>query len=110
MPEPEELGNVETQREVSIAEHPKNCLCIDSGSSVHILFNQELLGGLIELDLDIKIQAGGKLIHLSQIGSLHKVLQYLPLPVNNYQYNENIIANLLSFAKLADEYSIICNT
>ena len=62
------------QRLVSVARHPKNRLYIDSGASLHTIFNRELVGGLIKLDRVIKIQAGGKPIYLSQIGSLHKVL------------------------------------
>ena len=89
---------------------PKESRSVNSGTSLHIIFNKELLRGLIELDRAIEIQAGGKLTHLSQIGSLHKVLQHLPLPVSAYHYSKNAIANLLSFAKLADEYYIICNT
>ena len=64
----------------------------------------------MNLDKSIKIQAGGKPIHLSQIGSLHKALRHLLLPVSTYHYSENAIANLLSFAKLAEDYYIICNT
>ena len=64
----------------------------------------------MDLDKSIKIQASGKPIHLSQIGSLHQLLQHLPLPVSTYHYSENAIANLLSFAKRADDYYIICNT
>ena len=98
-PEPEELRSKEDtstpQRLVSMAGHPKNHLFIDSGASLHIIFNRELLGGLIKLDRAIKIQAGGKPIHLSQIGSIHKALQHLPLPVSAYHYSENAIANLL---------------
>ena len=30
--------------------------------------------------------------------------------MSTYHYNKNAIANLLSFAKLADNYYIICNT
>ena len=30
--------------------------------------------------------------------------------MSTYHYSENAIANLLSFAKLADNYYIICNT
>ena len=52
---------------------------------------------------------GGKPIHLSQIGSLHQSLQHLLLLVSTYHYSENAIANLLSYAKLADDYYIICN-
>ena len=98
------------QRMTSVAGHPKNRLYIDSGASLYILFNKELMGGLVDLDRPLKIQADGKPIHMSQIGSLHQVLQHLPLPVNIYHYSETTIVNLLSFAKLADEYCIICNT
>ena len=98
------------QRLLSVTGHPKNRIYINSGASLNILFNRELLGGVITLNRAIKIQAGGEPIYLSQIGSLHKALQHLPLPVSAYHYNENVIANLLSFAKLADEYCIICNT
>ena len=60
------------------------------------------MGGLINLDRVIKIQADRKPIHLSQIGSLYKAMRHLPLPVREYHYSENAIMNLLSFAKLAD--------
>ena len=113
-PEPEDTrsGNdtLTPQCRVSMAWHPKNRLYIGSGVCVHILFNQKLLGGLIKLIRVIKIQAGEKLIHISQIGSLHKALRHLPLPASAYHYDENTIANLLSFEKLVDEYYIICNT
>lgn len=98
------------QHLTSVAGHPKNRIYINSGASIHILFNKELLGGILDLDKSIKIQAGGKPIHLSQIGSLHQALRYLLLPVSMYHYSKNAIANLLSFAKLADDYYIICNT
>ena len=32
------------QRMTSVAGHPKNRLCIDSGASLHIIFNKKLLG------------------------------------------------------------------
>ena len=67
MSEPEELSSMidtlEPQQDVSVAGHPKNHLYMDSGASVHILFNQDLLGGLVQLDRVIEIQAGGKPIH-----------------------------------------------
>ena len=94
----------------SVAGHPKNRLYIDSGSSLRILINKELMGGLVDLDRPLKIQASGKPIHMSQIGSLHQALQYLPLPVSTYNYSETAIANLLLFSKFTDEYYIISNT
>ena len=72
-PELEELRSAEDGL-VSVARHPKNYLYINSGASIHILYNWELLGSLTQLDRPIKIQAGGKPIYLSQIESLHKAL------------------------------------
>ena len=95
------------QHMTSVARHPKNRLYIDSGASLHILFNEELMEGLQSLDRPLKIQAGGKPIHLSQIGSLHQALRHLPLPVSTYHYSETTISKLLSFAKLVDAYYII---
>ena len=51
------------QRLVSVAGHQKSHLYIDSGASIYMFFNQELLGGLMKLDRAIKIYAGGKPIH-----------------------------------------------
>ena len=68
------------------------------------------MGGLQNLDRPFPIQAGDKLIHMSQVGSLHQTRQHLPLPITIYLYRETAIANLLLFTKLADEYYIICIT
>ena len=38
------------QRLVNVAGHLENCLYIDSGASLNIIFNRELLGGLIKLN------------------------------------------------------------
>ena len=93
-----------------MAGHPKNRLYVNIIASIHILFNKELLGGIVNLDKSVKIHTGGKPIHLSQIGSLHQALQHLPLLVSTHHYSENVIANLLLFAKLSDDYYIIYNT
>ena len=98
------------QHMTSVAGHPKNRLYINSGASLHILFNKELLGELNDIKVPIKIQAGGKSFHIKQIGSLHQALRHLPLPVSVCHYSETAIANLLSFAKLTDKYYIRCNT
>ena len=61
------------QRLASVAGHPKNRIYINSGASIHILFNKELLGGIVDLDKSIKIQAGGKPIiyHRSDLYTKH---------------------------------------
>ena len=55
------------QQMTSVAGHPKNRLYIDSGTSLHILFNRELMGQLNVIKVPIKIQAGGKPFHIKQI-------------------------------------------
>ena len=55
------------QRMTSVAGHPKNRLDIDSGASLHTLFNKELMGKLHNIDKNLKIQAGGKQFHIKQI-------------------------------------------
>ena len=79
----------------SVIGHPKNRLYIDSSISLHILFNKELLGELNDIEVPLKIQAGGKPFHIKQIGSLYQALRHLPLPVTAYHYSETAIANLL---------------
>ena len=64
----------------------------------------------MNLNRPLKIQDGGKPIHMRQVGSLYQALRHLPLPMSTYPYSETAIANLLLFAKLADEYYIICYT
>ena len=58
---------LDTQQDVSVAGHPKNHIYINSGEFIHILFNPELLGGLIQQDRVIMFQAGCKPIHFSLI-------------------------------------------
>ena len=54
VPEPEETRSGDDastpQCLASVAGHPKNRLYIDSSASIHILFNKELLGGIVNLD------------------------------------------------------------
>ena len=80
------------QQKTSVTGHPKNRLYIDSGASLHILFNNELLGKLKDIKVSIKIQAGGKPFHIEHIGLLHQTLRHLPLPVSAYHYSETAMA------------------
>ena len=68
----------------------------------------------MKLDRALKIQTGGKSIHLSQIRSqtrsLHQTLQHILLPMSTYHYNENIISNVSLVARLVNEYCTKYNT
>ena len=97
------------QRIRSVAGYLKNRLYLDSRASVHIIFNQELMQDIKDIDQSLVISAEGKAIKMSQIALLHNALKHLPLPNDKYYYNQYAIANLLSFGKIAEEYHIICN-
>ena len=47
---------------------------------------------------------------MTQLASLSKALCHLPLPKQGYYYNQNVIANLLSLGKIADEFTVVMNT
>ena len=103
------IDTLDPRQKVNVAGYPKNQLYINNGSSIHIIFNWGLLGGLIQIDQVIKIQGDSKSIHLSQIGLLHKRLDHILLPVRKYHHNENVTTNMLSFAKLVNTYYITYN-
>ena len=52
---------------ISVAGHPKNRLYMDSGASLHILFNKKLLEELNEIKVPVKIQAGSELFHIKKM-------------------------------------------
>ena len=94
----------------SIAGHPKHRLYLDSGASIHITFNKDLLNERYLLHKPMKISAAGKPLEIKEVSTLYKALKHLPLPKDNIYYEPEAIENLLSFARLADEYYIVCNT
>ena len=94
----------------SVAGQPHNRLYLDSGASVHILFSDLILGKRTRLNETMKIAAAGDPLKLQEVASLHEAFRHLPLPSTELYYEPGAIANLLSFARLADEYHIICNT
>ena len=94
----------------SSAGHHRNRLYLDSGASVNIIFNRGLLGKMKKLLTPIRIATASQPIELKEVSTLHKALQNFPLPTEDLYYKPTAIANLLSFAKMADEYYVICNT
>lgn len=100
----------ERQRECSRANHHKHTMVIDSGASGSIIFNQELLENKIKLDSAREFSAGGNDIQFDTMGSLNKVFEYLPLPKDGYYHDQKAVANLISMARAADEFTIKMNT
>lgn len=44
------------------------------------------------------------------IGSLKKVFDHQTLPKDGYYYNKNVIANLLSLGRIANEFRVVIDT
>ena len=72
----------------SVARHPKNRLYIDSGASLHILFNKELMGELYNTDKPQNLQ-----IHITLYviqGLMTQYMYRVRMTVNTYNFNETI--------------------
>ena len=91
------------QKMISRAGKHKNAYYLDSGTSIHILFDQETLQDIDPLE-EAKLIATGSVgvLELHHIGSLLKAFEHLPLPKKGYYYNQNAMENLLSLGQLAD--------
>ena len=85
---------VPKQKVVSRAGKHKDAYYLDSGASIHLLFNRETLEDIEPLEETKSIatgSAGG--LELSQIGSLSKTFEHLPLPKKGYYFDTNAMAN-----------------
>ena len=85
----------------------KNAHYIDSGTSNHVVFSADHLDDIQELDDPLQLTCGGNDINMTQLGSLIKALGHLVLPKQGYNYNQNVVANLLSLGKTTDEFTVI---
>ena len=89
---------------MSQAGFPPNRLYLDSGASISIMFNKNLLEKINKLPNAAHIKAGGSNINLLEGGVLHDDLGYLLLPKSGYYYDKNALANLLSLACVFNKY------
>ena len=103
--------SIPKQKLVSRAGKHKDAYYLDSGVSIHILFNRETLGDIEPLEeakLIATESAGG--LELSQIGSLSRAFEHLRLPKKGYYYDQNAMVNLLSLGQIAKEFTVKMNT
>ena len=98
------------QRVRSRAGYHKDKYYIDSGASNSILFNREVQGEIEKLENSKKVACGGNDINVHKLGPLKKALDYLLLPKNRYYYDENVVANLLSLGRIANEFKVVMDT
>ena len=88
----------------------RNNLLMDSGASISILFNRYFLDYILPLTRFKEINSGGGQFKSKFSRSLTKALHHLPLPKKGYLYNQDAVANILSMAKVSDEYRITMDT
>ena len=85
---------------VTRANIPQTSLVLDSGATIHIFSNQDLLQAIKKSDKPIKIHCGGSTFNQAMMGRLRDELRHLPLPKGEVCVVKDIIANLLSMGKL----------
>ena len=85
---------------------PLNALVLDSGASLCLFTNPDLLQELQDAKYPIPIHCGGSSFQATKTDSLCNALKHLPLPQDRYYFHENGVANLLSLARVADENSV----
>ena len=88
----------------------QNNILMDSGASIPLIFNRDLLDNILPLKYFKKINSGGGNFKSKLGGSLTKALHHLPLPKKGYFYNPDAVANLLSMAKVSNKYHITMDT
>ena len=98
------------QRVRSRAGYHKDKYYIDSGASNSMLFNREVLDDIDKLNNPKRVACGGNDIEIHELGCLKKALQHLPLPKDGYYYDKNVVANLLSLGKIANEFRVVMYT
>ena len=82
-------------------------LLMNSGFSLILIFNEELLEKISTLDAPTGIHDGGNNFKSDQLGSLTKALEHLPLPKDGYYFYLEMVTNL---ALISDEYRVAMDT
>ena len=95
---------------VSRGNVPLNALLLDSGASLCLFTNPDLLQQLQDAKRPIPIHCGGTSFHATKTGWLCDALKHLPLPQDGYYYQENGVANLLSLALFASNHRVVLET
>jgi hypothetical protein len=89
---------------------PRATIALDSGSSIHILKDSFLLTDIQTDDKrSIGVRTDSK-FRVNNIGSLCDDLNMLPLPSEGYYYYPKGVANILSFAMIAETKRVVMDT
>jgi hypothetical protein len=87
-----------------------NALVLDSGASLHLFANEDMLQNVWANPNPTTIHCGGKSWSNNQIGELCDDLKLLPLPQDELHLHKDGVANLLSLAELSKSHSIFLDT
>ncbi|OEU07145.1 hypothetical protein FRACYDRAFT_251618 [Fragilariopsis cylindrus CCMP1102] len=87
-----------------------NALVLDSGASLHLFANADMLQNVIANPSPTTIHCGGKSWSNNQVGELCDDLKTLPLPQDTLHLHKDGVANLISLAELSKLHRITLDT
>ena len=87
-----------------------NALVLDSGASLHLFANADMLQNVIANPNPTTIHCGGKSWSNNQVGELCDDLKTLPLPPDTLHLHKDGVANLISLAELSKLHRITLDT
>ena len=85
-------------------------LLMDSIFLIMLMFNLDLLKGIVTLNTPTGIHAGGNSFQTNQLGLLTTALQHLPFPKNGYNFHQGTVENLLSMAVVSYNHWVVMVT
>jgi hypothetical protein len=98
------------QNKMSRGNISLNALVLDSGASLHLFVNEDMLQNVTNDPNPTNIHCGGKLWSNHLIGDLCDDLKSLPLPQYDLHLHKDGVANLLSLAQLSKSHHITLDT
>jgi hypothetical protein len=99
-----------TSNKLSRGNTSLNALVLDSGASLHLMVNEDMLQNVRTNVSPTNIHCGGKSWSNNQVGQLCDELKILPLPQDDLHLHKDGVANLLSLALLSESHRVYLDT
>ena len=88
----------------SAREHNKCRIILESSASINIFYNRNLIENIQYIKNPYEVTTGGYIkMKYNQLGSLSTLLRNFLLPIDEYYYHNNIVANLASIGRIRKE-------
>ena len=107
---PAQLARSNTQKKYSCSGLHRNSILMDSGASVMLMFNGNLLDAISTLCNQKGVLTDGGNFHTNQTNLLASALHHLPLPKDSYLFNPDVVGNLIFMAVVSDHHRIVMDT